>query len=157
MKKLFAIALLAVVSSFAAASDLTLANLNKPNAPVANVATPAPVAVTAETTPTPSAFEQGAGKVGEFLGGLMKGPAMMGKAFVSGFGAGYSADSATKQAEVTTPSNAPEAAPASPAATTQPGIAQHPLAKQLASLIKRVQDQAATPAEQPSTLAANTN
>jgi hypothetical protein len=157
MKKYIAFALLAVVSSFAAASDLTLAPLNKPNAPVANVSTPAPEATVVASAAAPNALEQGAGKVGAFLGSLMKGPAMMGKAFVSGVSAGYSGDAAAKQATVTTPSSTSEATPSAQAATAQPGIEQNPLAKHLASLIKRVQDQAAAPVDERSTLASNTN
>jgi hypothetical protein len=153
MKKIIAFAVFAIATSFATANDLSLATFNKPYTSAASVSTSATEATA--NAPAPSAFEKSANKVGAFLGGLMKGPAMMGKAFVSGVGAGYSGEAAPKQASADTVSKKSEDATSHESAPTA-GL-QNPLSKIAALVLKRSKDQANAPVEDRSSLASNLN
>lgn len=149
MKKLFAIAILALASSFAAAADRAVLPEYTPAA-VADVSTPA------SDKTAPSALEKSAAKVGSFLGGMLKGPAMLGKAFASGLGAGFTAPAAPAPAPVqaaNTDSSSKLADWQEPTPTTTARTASslNPLADKLASLIRRAKDQKMAPVEERST------
>lgn len=147
MKKLFAIAMLALASSFAAAADRAVLPEYTPAA-VADVSTPA----SDKTAPT--ALEKGAAKVGSFLGGMLKGPAMLGKAFAGGIGAGFSASAAPAPAPVQTANTNSSSKLAdgqdTPTTTARTASSTNPLADKLASLIRRAKDQKAAPVEERS-------
>jgi hypothetical protein len=162
MKKLtakyfVAIVMLATAASYASANDVTLPYYFPPvaTATVSEVSSPAPEVTVNSTAPT--ALEKGANKVGSFLGNMLKGPAILGKALTSGFSAGFSGQ-AVKPATVAaheTPAPAVQAAP--PADTSKLVSALQPLSNQLAALLRRSKDQPAAPVEDHSFLAANPN
>jgi hypothetical protein len=150
MKKLFAIAMFALASSFAAAADRVV------------LAEYTPAAVTDASTPAsdktaPTALEKGAAKVGSFLGGMLKAPAMLGKAFAGGVGAGFSAPAAPAPAPSQSANNLSSSKLAqwqedTSATTARPVTASstNPFAAKLASLIRRAKDQTSAPVEERS-------
>lgn len=149
-------AMMAAVSSFAAANDVTLPYYNPPTAPaaVAEISSPTPEVTVNSTAPT--ALEKSANKVGSFLGGMLKGPMMLGKALGSGFSAGFSGQTAKPAAVAAAEMPAP-AVTAPPVDASKLVSALQPLTNQLASLLRRAKDQPAAPVEDRSILAANLN
>lgn len=174
MKKLFAAVLVTVASSFAFASDLSLANLNKPQkvdavytAPTAKVAAPAEIKDVVAAEPA-SPVEQAAGKLGSLLGGLVKHATNAGKAFGNGVtqAMGKPADASpapASQGRHAQPSVSPEGLQAAQAAQQQmnqgavPAILANSPLGLLSAMVKRAKEEQSAPVEERSAVASSSD
>lgn len=173
MKKLFAAAILAIASSFAFASDLSLANYNPPQkveAITVAVASQAPAPAVVQDVPVADLsnnIQQGAAKLGSLLGGVFKTAVDTGKAFTNGVSngmndkpSGKSAATAPKSQDVVAPAAAPTATGSgvSKLASAVPAFNFAPLSMAVAMIQKAKEDRAAaTPVEDRSSVASSTD
>lgn len=159
MKKLITAAVLSMFCVAAFASDLSLSTGSRDSATVApnNAATlsaagfsSSPTGEMLETQSVRTKVEAGVAAMGSVFGGLMRGPVLMGKAFVTGFGEGYEAKSSAPATAVQ-PSNRPETQSSKePNALTR--LAQLSPTAMLSSLLKRSKDQQLAPVEEKSSI-----
>lgn len=150
MKKLFAIAMLSLVSSFAFAASSAALQEYQP-APAAQ----SPTSATDKAAPT--ALENGAAKLGSFFGGILMAPAKLGKAFAGGVGAGITGAAAPAIAPPQTASTKSSTklaewkeTPPAVAVNSESAVAKHPLAAALSALIRFPKPQDKAPVEERS-------
>jgi hypothetical protein len=167
LKKLITAAVLSILCAVSFASDLSVwtgsreqtkaaANENTAALRDTGFATSSQAITVEETQSVRSKVEAGVASLGSVFGSLMRGPALMGKAFVSGFGEGYQAKTAEPAPSVSPSTRAePQRATDSPALTR---LAQLSPTAMLSSLLKRSKDQQMAPIEEKSSMdAAPTN